>query len=99
MARTPTPEQLAELQALAAMTDDTIDTSDAPEVTDWSGAVQGRFYRPVKQQVTIRIDADVLEYFKQVAARAGVRGAPRGYQTRINSALREYVAKKKGGHA
>ncbi len=33
-----------ELRALAAMSDDEIDTSDIPEVTDWSGAVRGKCY-------------------------------------------------------
>ena len=37
-----------ELAAVQAMADANIDTSDIPEVTDWSGAVRGRFYRPVK---------------------------------------------------
>lgn len=90
--KTPTPEQLAELQALAALPDDTIDTSDAPEVTDWSGAVRGRFYRPIKQQVTLRLDADVVLYFKRIAAGNDAGHGGRGYQTRINRALREYIA-------
>ena len=34
-------EQLAELRALAALPDDAIDTSDAPELLDWSGAKRG----------------------------------------------------------
>jgi uncharacterized protein (DUF4415 family) len=74
-----------ELAALAAMSDDTIDTSDIPEVTDWSNAVRGKFYRPVKQQLTLRLDADVVDWFKRHP------GKGRGYQTRINRALREYV--------
>jgi hypothetical protein len=40
------PEMAAELSALAARTEVTIDTQDIPEVTDWSGAVRGKFYRP-----------------------------------------------------
>ena len=76
-----TRKQRAELKSLAAMPDSTIDTSDAPEVRDWSGA----FYRPIKQQLTLRLDADVLEWFK-AHAKSG-----KGYQTRINQALREYV--------
>ena len=50
-----------ELKRLAAMRDEDIDCSDIPERTDWSGAVVGKFYRPVKQQVTMRIDADVID--------------------------------------
>jgi len=75
-----------EAKALAAIAEKNIDTSDLPEVTDWSGAVRGRFYRPIKQQLTLRIDADVVAWFKD-QARDG-----RGYQTSINQALREYVA-------
>jgi hypothetical protein len=53
-----TREQRAELKSLAALRDDAIDTSDAPELLDWSGAKRGLFYRPVKQQLTLRLDAD-----------------------------------------
>lgn len=79
-----TPELKAQLEAIAAMPDDTIDTSDIPEVTDWSGWTRGKFYRPVKQQITLRLDADVVHWFK-TNAKGG------GYQTRINQALRRYV--------
>jgi uncharacterized protein (DUF4415 family) len=80
-----TPAQLAELTALAALPEDAIDTSDAPEMVDWTGAKRGLFYRPVKQQLTLRLDADVVAWFKTHAA------SDEGYQTRINRALREYV--------
>ena len=80
-----TPEQRAELKSLAALRDDAIDTSDAPELLDWSGAKRGVFYRPVKQQLTLRLDADVVAWFKSHAT------SNEGYQTRINRALREYV--------
>jgi uncharacterized protein (DUF4415 family) len=62
-----------------------IDTSDVPELSDWSGARRGLFYRPVKQQLTLRLDADVVAWFKSHAT------AGEGYQTRINQALRGYV--------
>jgi uncharacterized protein (DUF4415 family) len=80
-----TPEQAAELKSLADLPDDAIDTSDAPESLDWSGAERGLFYRPVKQQLTLRLDADVVAWFKKHTT------ADEGYQTRINRALREYV--------
>ena len=80
-----TPELKAQLEALASLPDDTIDLSDMPEVTDWSGWTRGKLYRPVKQQVTFRIDADILEWFK--ARQSGKRG----YQTAINAALRKWV--------
>ncbi len=79
-----TPEIEAEMERLAAMPDDTIDLSDMPEVTDFSGWTRGRFYRPVKQQLTLRLDADVVHWFK-THAQGG------GYQTRMNQALRDYV--------
>ena len=41
-----TPEQQAELKSLAALRDDAIDTSDAPELLDWSDTKRGLFYRP-----------------------------------------------------
>jgi uncharacterized protein (DUF4415 family) len=78
----------AELKALARLPDEAIDTSHAPELPDWSGAKRGLFYRPVKQQLTLRLDADVVAWFKQHAGPAG------GYQTRINLALRDYVARQ-----
>src|ERR1039457_5654386 len=60
-----TEEQLAELKALAEVPDDQIDLSDIPEITDWSGAVVGKFYRPVKVAVTVRLDADVVHWLKR----------------------------------
>ena len=80
-----TPEQRAELKSLAALRDDAIDTSDAPELLDWSAAKRGLFYRPVKQQLTLRLDADVVAWFKSHAR------SSEGYQTRINRVLREFV--------
>src|SRR5947209_19004350 len=82
-----TPAQVAELTAFAALPDHAIDTSDAPELLDWSGAKRGLFYRPVKQQLTLRVDTDVIAWFKKHAT------THEGYQTHINRALREYVRK------
>ena len=85
-----TRAQRAELKSLAALRDDAIDTSDAPELLDWSGAKRGLFYRPVKQQLTLRLDSDVVAWFKSHAT------SDEGYQTRINRALREYVRERAG---
>ena len=71
-----------DIAALAAMSEADIDTTDIPEIVDWRGAVRGRFYRPVKQVVTIRLDADVVAWFKS---------RDRKYQTAVNRALREYM--------
>jgi uncharacterized protein (DUF4415 family) len=75
-----------ELAALAALPDEEIDISDIPEITDWSKAVVGRFYRPVKEAVTIRLDADVLDWLKQ---------GGRGYQTRVNKILRAVMEQQR----
>ena len=74
-----------QIRALEALPEDEIDTTDAPEILDWSDARRGVFYRPVKQQITLRLDADIVAWFK-----ARARGG-RGYQTDINGALREHV--------
>ena len=84
-----TDDQKAELAALEALPDDRIDTTDAPELLDWSDARRGVFYRPVKKQITLRLDADVVTWFK-----AHAKGG-RGYQTDINHALREHVLRER----
>jgi uncharacterized protein (DUF4415 family) len=53
-----------EIAALAALRDDKIDLTDLPEVLDWSGGVVGKYYRPIKKSLTIRLDADVLAWLK-----------------------------------
>ncbi len=80
-----TPAQAAELLALESLPDDQIDTRDIPEQKDWSGARRGVFFRPIKKQLTLRLDADVVDWFKSHTPNG------EGYQTSINSALREYV--------
>jgi len=80
-----TRAQQAEIEALAALPDDQIDTRDMPEVRDWSGARRGLFFRTIKQQLTLRIDADVIAWFKSHTPNG------EGYQTRVNRALRAYV--------
>ena len=72
-------EQRKEIAALAAMKDSEIDLTDMPEVLDWSGAEIGRFYRPKKKPVTMRLDEDVVAWLK---------GYGRGYQTKANMLLR-----------
>jgi uncharacterized protein (DUF4415 family) len=77
-----TEAEKREARALAAMPDDTIDYSDIPPLTEdfWKNAVRNPFYRPVKKQLTVRVDSDVIAWLKQKGA---------GYQTRINALLRE----------
>ena len=68
-----------DIATIAAKTDATIDFSQMPEVLDWSGAEIGRFYRPTKRPVTMRLDDDVIDWLKSYG---------RGYQTKANLLLR-----------
>ena len=81
------PEIAAQLARLAAMSDDDIDTDDIPEAPaeNWVHAKRPALYRPVKKPVTLRLDQDVVEWFKGHAPDGG-------YQTEINRVLRRYVA-------
>jgi len=85
-----TSAQKAELNALAALPEERINTAALPEQKDWSGSRRGVFFRPIKQQLTLRLDADLIDWFKTHAP------SGEGYQTRINSALREYVTLRDG---
>jgi uncharacterized protein (DUF4415 family) len=69
-----------EIEALKRMKDEEIDLTDILATADWSKAVVGKFYRPIKKSLTIRVDADVL---------AWLRSQGKGYQTRINALLRK----------
>ena len=80
-----TGDKKAEIEALAALPDQAIDTSDIPEILDWSGARRGLLYRPVKKQITLRLDADVVAWFRANAPNG------RGYQTEMNRVLREHA--------
>jgi uncharacterized protein (DUF4415 family) len=75
-----TDRQRRELERLAARPDSQIDFSDAPEGSPRVSDIQvGRFYRPIKQLVSLRVDADVLSWF---------RGRGKKYQTYMNEVLR-----------
>lgn len=54
---------------------------------DFSKGVRGRFYRPKKVSTTLRLDDDILLFFKKLATEKKI-----GYQTLLNSALRDYVS-------
>lgn len=77
-----TEAQKADLKRLAAMPDAEIDTSDIPELTDAQLAEMKRpeHFRPVKKQITVRLDADVLAWLK---------AGGKGYQSRMNAILRQ----------
>lgn len=79
-------QSLTDWERLDAMQDEDIDLSDAPEITPemFARAVVRRGLKtpPGKQQITIRLDEDVLQWF---------RAQGEGYQTRINALLRAYM--------
>ena len=77
-------EAQANIEEFLGNPDRKIDTSDIPEVTDgeWRNAVRGRFYRPIKEAVSMRLDSDVVAWLKKDGA---------GYQTRANKLLRELM--------
>jgi uncharacterized protein (DUF4415 family) len=74
--------QRKKLAVLASKPESEIDFSDIPGTSeeDWKSAARGKFYRPVKHQLTVRIDADVLEWLKSDG---------KGYQSRLNDILRK----------
>ncbi|MBI1876671.1 MAG: BrnA antitoxin family protein [Chloroflexi bacterium] len=79
-------KSLTDWARLDTMTNEEIDLSDCPEITPemFARAVVRRGLKPApkKVQLTLRVDSDVLEWFKQQG---------RGYQSRINALLRAYM--------
>jgi uncharacterized protein (DUF4415 family) len=69
------------LSRLAARPEGEIEFSEIPPLPDsfWKNAVRNPFYRPVKQQLTVRLDSDVV---------AWLRRGGKGYQSRLNQVLR-----------
>ncbi len=79
---------LAELTRLAKIPDSKIDFSDAPQRTGSGRVVVGKFYRPIKQLVSLRVDADVLAWYRGRGAR---------YQTYMNEVLRREMQTRPRG--
>lgn len=77
-----TEAQKVDLERLAATPDAEVDTSDTPELTDAQLAEMKRpeHFRPIKKQITARLDADVLAWLK---------AGGKGYQSRMNAILRQ----------
>jgi len=86
-----TDERKRELIALAERPDSEIDYSDIPPLTEkfWENAVRNPFYKPVKKQVTLRIDADILAWLRQQGQE--------GYQSRLNAVLRRVMLEELRG--
>ena len=81
-------EQKRRLEAIAAMPDEMIDYSDIPPLDEgfWKNAIRNPYYKPVKKQLTVRLDADLI---------AWLRNAGRGYQTRLNNILRQEMLRER----
>lgn len=84
--------QSASQGSLVAKPDSEIDLSDIPEITDWSGAVRGKFARPETRHISIRLSAMDLTKAEQLAA---AKGLP--YQTYIKSLLHEALERESAG--
>lgn len=83
------PEQFARMERLAALPDDAIDTSDIPEVRDWTGAKRGLFYTGPNDKVAVAVDADVVAWFRSHSP------AAEEYEKRINRVPSEHVARER----
>jgi uncharacterized protein (DUF4415 family) len=78
----PGTRQKTRLDAVASMPDEQIDYSDAPYLPNAAWMKAAEQLPHSKKQITLRIDADVLEFFKNTGKR---------YQSRMNAVLRSYV--------
>jgi uncharacterized protein (DUF4415 family) len=74
-----TKKQRRDVRAIAAKKEKDIDFSDVAPILDWSQAKMGRFFRPKKKAVTMRLDTDVIGWLKRYGP---------GYQTKANMLLR-----------
>jgi uncharacterized protein (DUF4415 family) len=83
-------KQKKQIAIIAAKKDADIDLTAMPEVLDWSKAEIGKFYRPTKKPVTIRLDTDIIAWLKSYG---------RGYQTRTNMLLRHAMRSSVQGKA
>jgi uncharacterized protein (DUF4415 family) len=68
--------------------DRSLDRSDVPQLPpeQWAKGVVGKYYRPLKSQISFRIDNDVLDWLKSKGA---------GHLSRINAILRERMEKER----
>jgi uncharacterized protein (DUF4415 family) len=84
-----TPAMKRHLKKLAERPDSEIDFSDISELTEefWKNAIPSPFYGPVKEQLTVRLDSDVVAWLRKKGA---------GYQTRMNALLRSAMLNEIG---
>ncbi len=81
-------QRIHEVARIAAIPDDEIDTSDIPELTanQLRSGRRSELYRPIKKRVTMRLDADVIEWLKEQGP---------GYQAKANRMLRELMIRSR----
>ena len=71
-----------QIAAISNIKDEEINTSDIPLLTNdfFKNAIVNPYYKPVKKQLTVRLDAVLIEWLK---------GQGKGYQTRLNDILKK----------
>ncbi len=79
-------KQRVMIEKLATLPDQKIDLTDIPERTNWTDARVAQFYRPKKQSVTMRLDADVIDWFKTHSEK---------YQSQMNQVLRDFMLEQR----
>ena len=86
-----TPASKRKLAALAKRPDSEIDFTDIPPISEelWQNAIRNPYFRPVKQQLTVRLDADLIAWLRQDG---------KGYQTRLNRLVREAMLRQSQKH-
>jgi uncharacterized protein (DUF4415 family) len=82
-------EQFARLERLSALPDDAIDTSDIPEVRDWTGARRGLFYTGPGDKVAVGVDAELVSWFRSHTP------AGEELENGINRVLQEHITQKR----
>ena len=83
-----TTAQQAELDMLSRLPDARINTDDIPEQQDWTDAKRGLFSRPPHDELAVRVDARIVAWFKTHQTDT------EGYEARINTVLRAFVAEQ-----
>lgn len=78
-----------EIAALKKKPDSEINFRDIPrqdlDSDQWKNGVVGKYFRPIKEPIALRLDADIIAWFKAQG---------KGYQTRINEILRSEMVKR-----
>ena len=75
----------AELDRLASLPDDRIDTSDIPDTVGNPKIIRGMFYRPVKQEIQLVLDDFVIDWFKENS------GGTQDIHEHVNGVLLEHI--------